>query len=544
MTRILDASGNPMRSSMARPAPRRASDFSMPPAQMMGGAYRAADATAWENGWNPMGSSADRELARELPTILERSNEAFRNDPLAQGIGWAFRLLTVGGGRTPRPQIDLGDAKINREVQRRIRRDFMLWSRTAGADGVTPLSEIQEEFSDSLVMGGASLALWPRASQTRYPNLPTLRVGLIDIRRMATPNLSEGGLDKNGNSVSLGVATNLKREVQGYWIKRERLDGTSFGDFSYYPLYIGPRVISRMFNRPGPKRPGQSRQPPLLTAALSLMYLLRSLLNAEMRGDIALTRLLGAITSQDPKAITEMLGAYNEMLRNESIDPAVLQAMGDLTSRSYASVDDAQIMNLMSGEKPEWFNAANRSNPSLGKLFELGMSVVSSTTGLPRDLCWLLFDGINFSNARTIIQQGKMAAIPWAGRHDAFNDLTYSQWLWEYWALGNLPEIRRGIEPHHELVTWQTDESPYLDPAKEASANDLAVKSGQYSMPDIIGGRNGDWIETIDEQIAYELYEKEKYEAAGLPWPPYRRTDQSAAAANLANSASPDSTDP
>lgn len=543
MTRILDASGNPMRSAMSRPAPRRAGDFSMPPAQMMGGAYRAADATAWENGWNPMGSSADRELARELPTILERSNEAFRNDPLAQGIGWAFRLLTVGGGRTPRPQIDLDNLKISREVRKRIRRDWLLWARTAGADGVTPLAEIQEQYSDSLVMGGGSLALWPVASQDPLPGIPRLRVGLIDIRRLGTPNLSEGGLDSRGNTVSLGVAKNLKREVQGYYVKRERADGTSSGEYSFYPLSIGPRVISRLFHRPGPWRPDQSRQPPLLTAALALMYLLRTLLNAEMRGDIALTRLLGAITSQDPKAITEMLGAYNEMLGSKDIDPTVLQAMGELTSRSYAAVDDAQIMNLMSGEKPEWFNAANRSNPSLGTLFELGMGVVSSTTGLPRQVCWMLFNGINYSNARTILMHSQMAAIPWAKRHDAFNDLTYSQWLWEYWALGNLPEVSR-LEPHHSLVTWQTDETPYLDPAKESYANDTAVNSGQVSMPDVIGSRNGDWEETIREQVAYELTEKEEYESAGLPWPPIRRGSQVAALVNAKNSNLDDSTDP
>lgn len=534
MTRILDASGNPMRSSMARPAPRRASDFSMPPAQMMGGAYRAADATAWENGWNPMGSSADRELARELPTILERSNEAFRNDPLAQGIAWAFRMLTVGGGRTPRPLIDLGDLEASRKLRKRIRRDWLLWSRTAGADGITPLSEIQEQFSDSLVMGGGSLALFPSASQDPYPGIPRLRVGLIDLRRLGTPNLSEGGFDTYGNTVSLGVAKNLKREVKGYWVKRERADGTNTGEYSFYPLNIGPRVIAHLYHRPGTMRPDQSRQPPLLAAGLPLMYLLRTLLNAEMRGDIALTRLLGAITSQDPKAITEMLGVYNDMLGNKDIDPAVLQAMGELTSRSYAAVDDAQIMNLMSGEKPEWFNAANRSNPSLGKLFELGMKVVSSGTGFPSNICWMLFDGINYSNARTISQYGNMAAIPWAKRHDAFNDALYSQWLWEYWALGNMPEVRR-LEMHHTMVKWQTDVIPYLDPTKEAVGNDLAVRSGQRSMPDIIGSFNDDWEETLDEQIDFELTEKQKYEAAGLPYPPIRKVDQVTAAAALAN---------
>ena len=543
MSRILDTRGNPIRSAAPYMAPRRSGAMSAPPAQAMGGAFRAADATSWENGWNPIGSSADRELARELPVILERSNEAFRNDPLAQGIGWAFRLLTVGGGRTPRPQIDLGDIKVSRNVRRRIRRDYMLWCETAGADGITPMSQVQEQVSDSLVMGGGALGLWPISSTDPIPGLPRLRVGLIDIRRLATPNLTEGGFDSFGNTVSLGVAKNLKREVQGYWVKRERADGTTSGEYSFYPLNAGPRIISRLIHRPGPIRPDQSRQPPLLTAALSLMYMLRTLLNAEMRGDIALTRLLGAITSQDPKAITDMLSAYSDMLGNQATDPAVLAAMSEFTSRSFAQVDDATVMNLMSGEKPEWFNAANRSNPSLGMLIEWAMRWVASSTGLPHQVCWMLFQGINYSNARTILMHSQMAAMPWAKRLDMFDNITYRQWLWEYWALGNLPEVSR-LQPHHSHVVWQTDETPYLDPAKESYANDTAVNSGQVSMPDVIGSRNGDWEETIREQVEYELAEKQAYEEAELPWPPIRRGNQVAALVNAKNSNLDDSTDP
>lgn len=517
--RPLASSASPLRAQIAAPAPR---------AVASGGAYRAADSTPSENGWYPSGGSADRELANELPRIMERSNEAFRNDPLAQGIGWAYQMLVVAGGRTPRPQIRTGDRKVDREVQRRLRRDWMAWATEGSSDGVSTYYQEQERALDSMVMGGGALMIWP-SHQDGTPGLPPVRVGMIDLRRLSTPRLSEGGRDQYGNNVSLGVASDKRRRVQGYWIKGERLDGSASGEWLWFPVAAGPRAVARLIHRPGPMRPGQSRQPPLLTAALSLMYLLRQLLNAEMRGDIAMTRLLGAIKSGSPEEIVKMLQAVSEARTGSDLDPEVAAMLGSYTSRSIAEVGDANILNLMPSESTEWFNAANRSNPGLATLLEWAMRWVASCTGLPYQVCWMLFQGINYSNARTVLMHSTQAAEPWRARMDTIDGITWRTWLWDYWAMGLLPEVSR-LEPHHYSVIWQTVEQPYLDPMKESYANEAAVKSGQVSMPDVVSSRNGDWQETLEEQVEYELREKELYEEAGLPWPPSRKTGDANAA--------------
>lgn len=196
-----------------------------------------------------------------------------------------------------------------------------------------------------------------------------------------------------------------------------------------------------------------------------------------------------------------------------------------------ASLDDWRIqmkggsmVTLPPGTKMSSFTP-NQQLTGLDTFATVMLRSIGTGLNMPYELVFKDFSKTNYSSAR--------ASLLEAWRYFAsVRQFIIDHWCWAIYDLWFEEACQRGRIPdctpddyYANQVAWTRAKwifagRGWVDPLKEAKAATERLNSGISTLADEAGEQGRDWREQIDQKARERAYEKESYEALGLPWPP------------------------
>lgn len=250
-----------------------------------------------------------------------------------------------------------------------------------------------------------------------------------------------------------------------------------------------------------------------LSVVLKKMKQLERFHEADLDKAIITTNYVFAITSdEDPESVADMLSGANAAKSNEF----AMQAGGDelpreiadkrqeileqITSR-YIETTGGQIAHLFKGEDMKTVAPPNTIQTSAD--FAKGHTKsVANGMGMSYELGTGDFDGISFSGGQMSLGiYEHSAGIERELYVHKFAKLVFRSWLDEAIDKGRVPLLKRedGSEvdywPNRDRVTrckFTGAKRVYIDPVKEAKANQIRLANGTTSRTDIVNENGGD----------------------------------------------------
>jgi capsid protein len=164
---------------------------------------------------------------------------------------------------------------------------------------------------------------------------------------------------------------------------------------------------------------------------------------------------------------------------------------------------------------------------------------IGAGLNMPYELVFRDFSKTNYSSAR--------AALLEAWRYFS----SVRQFLIDHWCLAIYDlwfeeAVNRGLIPdctpddyYANQVAWTRCKwifagRGWVDPFKEARAADQRLKSKISTLADECGEQGRDWRDQIEQDAREQAYQRDQYEALGLPWPPSAKGVPDQAAADAA----------
>ena len=456
--------------------------------------FDGAATDAYSSRYTMQSQHPDQEAAQALPVLRSRAVDLYRNDPLAYAVLSTIRRGVVGTG--PRPRFLVA----SEEVRTTLSTLWAEWRGSAGWDGVSSWTDVNNGTCDASNLSGDVLILWPDVGDGTGP-----KIDLVDASRLDTPS------DRTPECATcrLGVGYDRYGRVLGYYVRKS--EGPDFGgtrdDFNWFPRFRNGRLNASLFRRPSVGRPRQSRGLPLLTPAIHDLKDLREYRKTEVRRATQAAKHTLIIETPDPKQISDAFENAEAVGQGDSID--------HLLGRSYGNIPDASMIALGLGEKATVANPPP-VNGGTGEYLTAMLRAVAGCTDLPFEEAFSLYANLNYSNARTIRQMAQAVYVGWQASLEAALCTPTTSLLVQYWwangLLGRIP-----WSPDLVRVKWDWDRPEWVDPQKEVGSNADSIATGQKSILDVCAAQGKDAYAILEQNLAYEKKEAEMRASMGLP---------------------------
>jgi capsid protein len=422
-------------------------------------AYDAIDKRRTRKKRTGMGGTGDTQLTEtNLSALREIHLDMMRNNPLVKGLLKTERDGVVGPVITIQGRSK--DTKYNEETE----------------------SAWQEEMVDSPcdVTGRFNINALIRMSYLGYRRDGDAAIIFLDDKLQAIEGGQIGtpyGSEKPKNyEIINGVAvSNQEGRVIGYYIGKPNKWGYIKNDsFRKYPAELVQHIFS-------PERFSQSRGEPVLTASVNFIDTLCDYIDAELVA-AKVNACFSMFVAQDkidmPNLSTRGVsssGLDEEENRLEKIEPGI----------------------IVYGQPGESATGIGQVRP--GQLFDPFVSRMLTLIGrplcMPLMLITLDFSGATFMNARIAYQKVQEA---WLGEQENIIKPIISR-IWRWFITRRFA----GKDFAHEIICnrW-----PYVDPWKEAMADEQQLFNGTITRAEICSRQGRDFTDTTDQLDKEETY--------------------------------------
>lgn len=220
-------------------------------------------------------SDADTDLQFERATLIERSRDLVRNDPIAGGAKTTECMNVVGTGIRPHPSIDYEVLGMTEEDadrwEKATKREFSLWADTPECDIEATQNFFQKQ---NLIYGqvfenGDVFILPVRKESQRIPY--GLKLQVIEADRVCNENSRINGILDGGNRLYDGVEKDKNGSPLRYHICNLHPGSYVFGQdkkwnkIDAFGQHTGLRNVIHLYEM---VRPGQSRGIPRLAPVI------------------------------------------------------------------------------------------------------------------------------------------------------------------------------------------------------------------------------------------------------------------------------------
>jgi len=473
--------------------------------------YIGADSGRIFGEWSATGNSADTTLSWDRATLVKRTRERLRNDPMIRGM--VRRLLDNVIGRGIRMEADLDAPALGisedqaREYEALINAEQSTWINECDYSGNEArrwnLYDIQSALYQSELSNGENFILPRYVKRLGYRYSFCIQV--IETDRVVTPSTVSGAawlspvkLD-NGNEVRDGIELGSRGEIQAIHVANQHP-----GDFNSIANGYEVRRIPT-YNRLGLVnfwhvfpwyRLEATRGEPGLAACLSGArqlgdYIGFELLRAEMAA------MFGLVMTQDkPFDTTDDLASADRMGTDREKDR-----------------EQVELYPGMVQYAPPGFTA-NVVNPNMpGDNFDTFVeriaTFIGGSQGLVRELVMGSFDKSNFSNTRAALQLAQRGfeatRARFIGKYlEPLRERFMNEAVW----------TRRLVLPGWDIpekrALWMGYRAygppwPYMEPVRDQQAIELRLKTtGTLSEECSAQGKN--WRDTLRQQAVEKAF--------------------------------------
>ena len=177
------------------------------------------------------------------------------------------------------------------------------------------------------------------------------------------------------------------------------------------------------------------------------------------------------------------------------------------------TVEPGMIFKLFPGEEVQTL-VPNFPTPELLPFVELLCKKIGAALGITWQMVLKTFAGANYSSARTDILEARPVFQAW--QNWLIEDALRPLWIWVMEDARLRGELPAGLtDAQMRKVTWQHSGYEWVDPQKEAVAEEVGLRNGWTTLKEICGKRGRDWRAVMRQQAA----EKKLREELGLPEP-------------------------
>ncbi len=439
--------------------------------------YDAAGRGRLNSGWRVTNESAEMTDRYGRDVVRARARDLERNSDIAQAVLHAYKRNVVGKGYTLRALTE------NDELDKRIEKAWKRWCKARNCDvtGEQSFNEILRMMVERKKVDGGMIVLYRYTTGGVVPfKLQCLEVDELD-KTQATPH-------QRGNRVVGGIEYNQYRRPVGYWIRQYDIEGWQLAE----PVFIEAKDVFFLKTK---HRPSQLREMSDLAPTITRVRDTNEFINAvSVRERIAacLAVLIkkalpsggaGRSSAKGPDGRVDYAG--------KKLAPGMMLEMGP--------GDDAQIVD------PK--GAATDATAFL----KTQQGLIGAGQGLSYEAVSRDMSSATYSSARQNAIEDENTYIEEIELLTAFMSEVYENFLISG-VLSGLFYISDFWEHKEDYMdhSWVKTPKKWIDPAKEANADKIALQSGQKTFQDLQAEKGKDWKEAVDELAEVLEYGREK----------------------------------
>ncbi len=456
-------------------------------------------------GWGTRPLDPDQELLPDLPKLVERSRNLYRNNPIAAGAINSATTNIIGPGlklqsRIDRKYLGLTDEEAD-AWESETQRAFRVWceSNECDAGRQQDFYEHQELAVMTILISGEVFATLPLIARPGSPY--DLRVQLLEGDRVHNPMYLQ-----EDEKTAAGIEVGKYGEPIAYWIQTNPLSSFSPNMkrvLSYGSLTKRPQVL-HIFRK---QRPGQRRGVPYFAPVIDTL---------KQMGRYSEAALMAAVTKS----------FFTVFVTSESGEvpdyptPTEGSVLGETETDTNIEMGHGTVVGLSPGEKIE--TAQNSAGDATFDYFmtgftkQLGMAIEQ-----PYEVLMKHFQS-SYSAARAAMLDAWRffkSRRSWVARK--FCQPIFEEWLFEEVLAGRI--IAPGFTDSLDIrkawsgAQWNGPSPGQIDPVKETKAAIMRVEHGFSTRQQETAEMNsGDWEANMPVRKREEKIMKD----AGLYPPP------------------------
>lgn len=463
--------------------------------EALNGEWDAADRGRRHGDWQTGLGSETPTMADRL-TMVGRSRDTNRNNPVANGITRTFGTNIVGAGLRVQSKMRADVLGISEDKAEALRRQaeeiFNAWCKTADSANRLTFAELQFLAMTKVVEDGDVIAI-PAMADEPWRKIRRC-VEMIRADRLAFP--SNRTSIANGLWNDTGIDVGARGQPIRYWIRKANTIGLGADDFVPIDARDAngrPKVI-HVFEA---REPGQMRGYPWFAPCLSIFRDLAKYLEAEVVA-ARVSACLALIFTKKSSPIAAAMGAASGMMQTA---PNGEQIRRGSDQRRLQEMFPGMVHYAGEGEEVEAFDP-KRPGDTFAPFLETALRLIGASLELPYELTVKDFSKANLSSIRVGLNDARRMfkhRRGWLG--DKFCQPFFDLVLEEAYLRGMF-EAPRFYELRDEYTRsiWVGQGWDYIDPVKDIQASTMAVDRGLSTLADECAEMGVDWEENLDQR--------------------------------------------
>ncbi len=423
--------------------------------------------------WRVYNDSAEMTDRSSRDIIRARARDLERNSDMANGIISAFVRNVVGKGYTLQCKTE------NEDLNAQIEELWNTWTKKQHCDvtGTQSLNQLLKMAVRRKKVDGGILFI-KCYTGGKIP----FQLQAIEVDELSLVNTAP---QKKGNKVINGIEYDQYNKPVGFWIQQYSLDGL----ISVTPKYYPAEKVIYIFDK---KRPSQIREISDLAPTLTRVRDANEFIQA-----VSVKERIAACMAVFVKRQVPTQTGYGRV-NSASNDPRM--------SYSGKSLSPGMITEMNPGDEIQVVDPKNASSDATSFL-KTEQRLMGAGQGLSYEATSRDMSQVNYSSARQGLIEDELTydeEKEWVRQFlsEVFETFLISAVLAkaidipDFW--GNKEKFMKHI--------WVESPRKWIDPVKEASANKIAIETGQKSFKQIAAESGLDWKQQIDDAVEVAEY--------------------------------------
>lgn len=431
------------------------------------GELRNYDAGGYDKSnqnWRTLNQSAEITDRYSRDTVRARARDLERNSDMMNSVIGAFKRNVIGGGYTL--QAGTGDAELNKKIEDAWKK----WCKKENCDvtATQSLNQLIRMAVERKKVDGGMLIIKRYTSDGFLPlKLQLFEVDELDLTQM-TPK-------KAGNKVVGGIEYNKFNRAQGYYIRQYSVDGLSIMD----PAYIDAEDVIFYFSK---KRPSQLREMSDMTPTI--------------------TRIRDTNEFMVAVSVKERIAACLAVFIKKLIPTTGIGRSGATQQQqSYEgkTLTPGMIKELNAGDEVQVVTPSGQATDATSYV-KLQQRLVGAGQGISYEATSRDMSETNYSSARQGLIEDGLTYSEEIELLEEILDEIYEAFI-VAGVLTGIFSIPKFWENKDEYFNhnWVRAPKQWIDPLKEASANKVALRTGQKTFKQIAAENGRDWKDQVKE---------------------------------------------
>lgn len=438
--------------------------------------YDAAGYGRLNSGWRVHNESAEITDRSSRDVVRARARDLERNSDIALAVLHAYRRNVVGKGYALRAKT--GDEVLNNKIEKAWKR----WCKARNCDitGEQSFNQMLRMAVERKRVDGGLLFLFRYTEGGVTPfKLQALEVDELDITRTEPRH--------KGHRVVGGIEYDRYRRPAGYWIRQYDIEGWQMLD----PIYVDAKDVYFYKSK---KRPSQLREISDMAATVTRVRDINEYITA-----VSVKERIAACLAVFIKRAVPSGGFGRGGIRTEN-------GSMDYEGKKLAP---GMIQQLSAGDEIQVVDPKGAGSDAAAFL-KLQQGLIAAGQGLSYEAVSRDMSSATYSSARQNAIEDECAYAEDVELLMDFMSEVYEAFVISGYLCGlfDIPDFWSKKASYLEH-SWVKAPKRWVDPAKESSANKIALQSGQKTYADICAEQGKDWKEAINETAEIIKYGRE-----------------------------------